>query len=114
MESAVAYETFRFLVACVRSVFDDSARTADSAAEQSPVAWDLLLALARENRVDVLLRHGLQTRGVKAVPCEVLASLDAYERQNRARNDASAEMLVRILGKLAERAIPCLVFKGPI
>jgi len=114
MEPAFACETYRFLVACVRSLFDDSARIASTAADQSPVAWDSLLALARENRVDVLLLHGLQLRGVQAVPREVLAALDAYERQNRARNDASVEMLVRILGKLAERAIPCLVFKGPI
>jgi hypothetical protein len=113
MESTFAHETYRFLVTCVRSVFDDSVRITGPAANQSPVAWDFLLALARENRVDVLLLHGLQSRRVQAVPGQVLASLDAYERQNRARNNASTEMLVRILGELAKRTIPCLVFKGP-
>ena len=109
--SALGCQTYRFLVACVRSLFDNSAGICGT--DPATVAWDFLLALARENRVDVLLLHGLQSLGIQGVPREVLASLAAYERQNRARNDATIEMLVRILGELAARAIPSLVFKGP-
>jgi hypothetical protein len=113
MKSAVAQEAYRFLVSCVRSVFDKTAPIDSNTADRSPVDWDLLLALARENRVDVLLLHGMRSRCM-AVPDEVLGSLHAYEQQNRARNDSSTGMLLGILGELAQRAIPCLVFKGPI
>jgi len=113
-ESASADATFRFLVACVRAVFDESARCANVGGNSSATDWPLLCTLARENRVDALLLHGLRSLGCEAVPPDALALLATYERENRARNDASAAMLVTILRALGERAIACLVFKGPI
>lgn len=113
-ESISADATFRFMVACVRRVFDQSARGANLSGDCSAVDWPLLCALARENRVDALLLHGLKSLGCDGAPPDLLESLAAYERGNRARNDASAAMLVTILRALDERAIACLVFKGPI
>ncbi|HJU23924.1 MAG TPA: nucleotidyltransferase family protein [Casimicrobiaceae bacterium] len=104
--------TFRFLVACVRAVFDDSARSTSDNSACSAADWPLLRALARENRVDSLLRHGLRSIGCDTAPPDVLASLATYEQENRARNDASKAMLVAILRALGGRAIACLVFKG--
>jgi len=110
----LASPTFRFLVTCVRCVFDASAPAQLAAIDRSSIDWDLLRRLARENRVDVLLLHGLRMAPAETVPPDMIASLDAYEHDNRRRNDASVAVLDRLLNALGERAIACLVFKGPV
>jgi hypothetical protein len=110
----LASPTFRFLVACVRRVFDPSATRPLEAIDRSSIDWDLLRRLARENRVDVLLLHGLRPGPQASIPPGLLASLDAYEHDNRRRNDASLRVLEAILSALAERAVVPLVFKGPV
>ena len=106
--------TFRFLVACVCCAIDPSARTRLAAIDVSSVDWDLLRRLARENRVDVLLLHGMRQGPLHAIPPDVIASLEAYEVDNRHRNAASLVVLDSILGELARRATSCLLFKGPV
>lgn len=108
-------ETYRFLLSCVRAIFDESTSASAAGPGSSDVDWKFLLELARENRVDVLLLHGLLRSAQRdSVPAETLAFLRTYEQQNRARNEASLEMLKRLVGALADQSIACLVFKGPL
>ena len=44
----------------------------------------------------------------------MIASLEAYELDNRRRNDASLVVLDSILNELSRRGTPCLLFKGPV
>jgi hypothetical protein len=106
--------TFRFLVACVGCAIDPSARTRVSAIDLSPVDWDLLQKLARENRVDVLLLHGLRKGPAPGIPPDVIARLETYEVGNRRRNAASLVVLDSILGALSRQGTRCLLFKGPV
>ncbi|HEV8237581.1 MAG TPA: hypothetical protein VGP84_23385, partial [Gemmatimonadaceae bacterium] len=52
--------TFRFLVACVCCALDPAARVRLATFDRSSIDWPLLQRLARENRVDVLLLHGMR------------------------------------------------------
>jgi len=110
----VASREFEFLLQCIRANFDPEARKDRGERDIRSLDWQLVLALARENRVDVLLLHGLQLLGTQGVPEEVLAFLRRYEAENRARNQASVRELETILGYLAEREVCCLSFKGPL
>ena len=110
----LASPTFRFLVTCVRCVFDASALAQLAAIDRSSIDWDLLRRLARENRVDVLLFHGLRMAPAETVPPDVIASLNAYEHDNRRRNDASLAGARYDPERPRRTRIACLVFKGPV
>lgn len=112
--SSVDTRTFRFLLTCVRAVFDVEARHPPGESELAGVDWDLLPRLARENRVDVLLLKGLQHRGEAAIPATLLRSLFEYETANRRRNADSEEALIRIAGAFSAAKVDVLVFKGPL
>jgi len=106
--------TFRFLVACVCCALDPAARVRLATFDRSSIDWPLLQRLARENRVDVLLLHGMRRGPAQGIPQDVIASLEAYELDNRRRNDASLVVLDSILDELSRRKTPCLLFKGPV
>ncbi len=78
------------------------------------VDWARVLHLARENRVDALLQHGLAQAVPDAVPPEVARRLAAYRAANLLRNQRRAELLTSFATDLAAAGIPFLAFKGPI
>ena len=91
---------------------DDRARIA--ALVDRGVDWALVLRLARDNRVDALLQHGLADAIPGAVPADVEASLGAYRAANLVRNQRRLALLTELGTALERDGIPFLVFKGPV
>ena len=102
------------LAAATRLRLDPDDRARVAAIVDAGVDWARVLHLARENRVDALLQHGLAQAIPDAVPPEVARRLADYRAANLTRNQRRAELLAGFAADLTAAGIPFLAFKGPV
>jgi hypothetical protein len=105
---------FRLLLAASRLRLEDDDRKRIRAITEEGLDWTRVLRLARENRVDSLLHHGLAGAAPEAVPASVAAHLEAYRVSNLARNRRQFAELGKLARAWEGAGIRFLVFKGPV
>ncbi len=76
--------------------------------------WDFLLRQAHANAVLPLLRRGIHAHFEAEVPAAVLDTLRKACERTQQRNLALTAELLHVMGRLEEKGIPVLPFKGPV
>ena len=104
---------FLLLQACATLHPGPQAEAAIIAMLEDGIDWTRFVQKAIDHGLAGLAGHTLSRVGPAMVPADILAAFGLYLEETRIRNQALADELIEIIGRLALKGIDAIPFKGP-